>query len=95
MATIKIEYDGRYQHSYRATVVKHDETERRFDSGMPEHDFPAALRYAVNTGDAVLYKSSCDDFVRDGVNFGWKETPDGEVLYRLTDEEIRRYRSFR
>lgn len=97
MATISIEY-GKYQSSYRAVVVKYgdstDRQEKRFDGGMVEHDFPLALRFAgEKTGEAVLFSSSCDDFVRDGYSFGWKDTPDGESIYRLTEDEIRRYHS--
>jgi hypothetical protein len=94
MATISIEYE-KYQSNYRAVVVKYgdsaDRQEKRFDGGMAEHDFPLALLFADSTGEPVMYSSSCDDFVRDGFSFGWKTTEQGEVLYRLTEEEIRLY----
>jgi len=94
MAVISIEYE-KQQSSYKAVVVKYgdltDWQKKRFDGGMVEHDFPLALKFANETGEVVLYSSSCDDFVRDGFFFGWKFTEQGEVIYRLTAEERRRY----
>lgn len=98
MATISIEY-GKYQSSYKAVIVKYgdmsDRQERRFDGGMVEHDFPMALKFVGETGEVVMFSSSCDDFVRDGFRYGWRDTPNGEVIYQLSADEIRSYHGWR
>ena len=91
MAIIDVLYD-RLQSSYRGTKVMINRNERIFNDGLIEYDFLNALNYAKNTlGATVSFSSSCTDFVHDGFCYGWKISEQGETIYKLTEEEIKRY----
>jgi hypothetical protein len=90
MAIISIDYDEGNQSSYRAVVLKAGSVTKRFETGYPDLDFPAAIMTArKELMTPILLSSSCDQFVHDGTRFGWRvDEFYGEIIYRLSDEEI-------
>jgi len=88
VAIIGIDYDEGDPNSYRAVTVKIGEEEKRFDGGLPEHDWANALAHARKQTEHIYLSSNCDHFVNDGFRYGWTEDSN---LYRLTDYEIGYY----
>ncbi len=90
IATIAVVY-GEFQSDYSAVVVRYGNGKsremERFDSGDVEKDFLAAAQFAHSKSEVVLLSSSCDNFVYDGEDYGWRISEHGEVIYKLTEDQ--------
>jgi hypothetical protein len=91
VAVISIDYSPPDPKTYRAVVVSVNGQHKRFDGGMVEHDFPNAAKYAYDSAARTDIDPTCEQFIKDGWDFGWKQSQYGEVVYRLSPEEKARY----
>lgn len=88
MFIISIDYDGVSQRSYSSVKVSDGGPYKEFDCGAAEIDFAAAMYWAYSRGSEIMISSSCDHFVRDGFDYGWKINEYGhEVIFKLTHDE--------
>ena len=68
-----------YNGVYVSFSLGKERDEKVFNSGNVEVDFKAALIYAYNLGDIIMYSSSCDHFITDNwPDYDWK--PDHSLI---------------